>query len=33
MVNGDWRRFMPGVEPGQVINTPLNPVLFPAEET
>jgi ectoine hydroxylase-related dioxygenase (phytanoyl-CoA dioxygenase family) len=28
MVNGDWRRFMPGVEPGQVINTPLNPVLF-----
>jgi hypothetical protein len=29
MVNGDWRRFMPGVEPGQVINTPLNPVLFP----
>jgi ectoine hydroxylase-related dioxygenase (phytanoyl-CoA dioxygenase family) len=29
MVNGDWRRFMPGVEPGQVINTPLNAVLFP----
>ena len=28
MVNGDWRRFMPGIEPGQVINTPLNPVLF-----
>lgn len=30
MVNGDWRRFMPGIEPGQVINTPLNPVLFQA---
>jgi hypothetical protein len=30
MVNGDWRQFMPGVEPGQVIDTPLNPVLFPA---
>ncbi len=28
MVNGDWRRFMPGTEPGEVINTPLNPVLF-----
>jgi hypothetical protein len=31
MVNGDWRRFMPGVEPGQVINTTLNPVLFPGQ--
>ncbi|MFK7735420.1 MAG: phytanoyl-CoA dioxygenase family protein [Pirellulaceae bacterium] len=29
MVNGDWRRFMPGIEPGQVINTPLNPILYP----
>ncbi len=28
MVNGDWRRFMPGVEPGDVIDTPLNPVLY-----
>lgn len=28
MVNGDWRQFMPGVEPGQVIDTPLNPVLY-----
>ncbi len=28
MVNGDWRRFMPGVEPGEVIITPLNPVLY-----
>lgn len=30
MVNGDWRQFIPGVEPGEVIDTPLNPVLFPA---
>ena len=29
MVNGDWRRFMPGVEPGAVIDTPLNPILYP----
>jgi len=33
MVNGDWRRFIPGVEPGQVIDTPLNPVLFPGQES
>ena len=31
MVNGDWRRFMPGVEPGQVISSPLNPILFPEQ--
>jgi hypothetical protein len=28
MVNGDWRRFMPGIESGQVIDTPLNPILY-----
>jgi hypothetical protein len=28
MVNGDWRRFMPGIEPGQVIDTELNPILY-----
>lgn len=28
MVNGDWRRFMPGIEPGQVIDTKLNPILY-----
>jgi len=28
MVNGDWRQFMPGVEPGGVIDSPLNPVLY-----
>ncbi len=27
MVNGDWRKFMPGVEPGQVIDSEYNPVL------
>lgn len=32
MVNGDWRRFMPGVEPGQTINSPFNPVLYTAPE-
>ncbi len=31
MVNGDWRGFMPGIEPGEVIDTPLNPVLYPPE--
>jgi hypothetical protein len=30
MVNGDWRRFMPGVEPDEVIDTPFNPVLYSA---
>lgn len=28
MVNGDWRRFMPGIEPGQIIDTELNPILY-----
>ncbi len=28
MVNGDWRRFMPGIEPGEVIDTQLNPILY-----
>ncbi|MEM6330559.1 MAG: phytanoyl-CoA dioxygenase family protein [Planctomycetota bacterium] len=28
MVNGDWRHFMPGVEPGERIDSPLNPVLY-----
>ncbi len=27
MVSGDWQRFMPGAEPGGVIDTPLNPVV------
>lgn len=28
MVNGDWRQFMPGIEPGDVIDTELNPILY-----
>ncbi len=32
MVNGDWRKFMPGVEPSQTINTPLNPVLYTSDK-
>lgn len=27
MVSGDWQRFMPGAEPGAVIDTPLNPIV------
>jgi hypothetical protein len=27
MVSGDWRRFMPGAEPGALIDTPLNPIV------
>lgn len=27
MVSGDWRRFIPGLEPGAVVDTPLNPVV------
>ncbi len=27
MVSGDWRKFIPGVEPGQVVTSPHNPLL------
>lgn len=27
MVSGDWQRFMPGAAPGELIDTPLNPVV------
>lgn len=27
MVSGDWRRFLPGAEPGLAIDTPLNPIV------
>ncbi len=30
MVSGDWRKFIPGAEPGQVVASPRNPVLDPA---
>ena len=28
MISGDWRKFMPGVEPGEPIASPYNPVCF-----
>jgi hypothetical protein len=30
MVSGDWRKFLPGVEPGGVAASPLNPICWPA---
>lgn len=30
MVNGDWQRFIPDTQPGQVIETDLNPILYSA---
>lgn len=30
MVSGDWRKFIPGAEPGQVVSSPHNPLLAPA---
>jgi ectoine hydroxylase-related dioxygenase (phytanoyl-CoA dioxygenase family) len=27
MVSGDWRKFIPGVQPGQVVTSPHNPLL------
>ena len=29
MISGDWRKFMPGVEAGEPIASPYNPVCFP----
>jgi hypothetical protein len=29
MVSGDCRKFMPGVGPGEVAASPLNPVCWP----
>lgn len=31
MVSGDWQKFMPGVSPGEVAASKLNPVCWPAE--
>ena len=31
MVSGDWQKFIPGVEPGEVAASELNPVCWPAE--
>jgi ectoine hydroxylase-related dioxygenase (phytanoyl-CoA dioxygenase family) len=30
MISGDWRKFMPGVEAGERIDSPYNPVCFPS---
>ena len=27
MVSGDWRKFIPGAEPGQVVSSPMNPLV------
>ena len=27
MVSGDWRKFIPGAEPGQVVSSPMNPIV------
>ncbi len=32
LVNGDWRKFMPGVVPGERIDTPLNPILYSSQD-
>ena len=32
MVSGDWQKFMPGVGPGDVAASPLNPVCWPLED-
>lgn len=29
MISGDWRKFMPGVDAGELIASPYNPVCFP----
>lgn len=33
MVSGDWQKFMPGVGPGEVAASPLNPRCWPAGDT
>lgn len=33
IVSGDWRKFMPGCEPGGLAASDLNPVCWPAEQT
>ena len=32
MVSGDWRKFLPGVEPGGLAASPLNPICWPAPD-
>jgi len=32
LVSGDWRKFFPGIEPGDVAATHLNPVCWPPQD-
>lgn len=32
MVSGDWRKFLEGVEPGELAASPLNPICWPPSE-
>lgn len=32
LISGDYAKFMPGIGPGQVIDTPMNPVLYSEDE-
>ncbi|MEM6415336.1 MAG: phytanoyl-CoA dioxygenase family protein [Pseudomonadota bacterium] len=32
MVSGDWQKFLPGVNPGELAASPLNPICWPARE-
>jgi hypothetical protein len=32
MVSGDWRKFMPGIEPGEVVDSTLNPVCWSVDD-
>lgn len=33
MVSGDWQKFMPGVGPGEIAASALNPVCWPVDDT
>ena len=32
MVSGDWQKFMPNIKPGDIANSPLNPVCWPVKD-
>ena len=32
MVSGDWQKFMPGVKPGDIAASPLNPICWPVDD-
>ena len=32
MVSGDWQKFMPGVKPGEIAVSPLNPICWPVDD-